>query len=717
MTGSRTEVRGSIALCASVLLALVVGSAPGFLSLEPEPERFQATIFKEPFLSLIAVAIAWLISTLRNSPARAEECRFLVSLPLSSDTVADRLSLSDLSRSVWVLAMTPAVFLFLFAVAPLPYLCRLFVMTAMLWLLAVLGNLVLQLLVSVSSRRHQSYPVRYVSPWVAATLLAYILCQIAMLAWPALISGPRFFGLLLSCLGAIALCLISIRLLFRKWLAAGLQFAVEWSGEPGRATRPGVIEPASLFFSYVSAGHGNDGPRALSPMLTQSLTRTWRELRPASTLSVTLLFCFGYLLASNNADLEIRSLVLIALFALFSLLHCYRAIASLSIESQSPKLLHTLPLSTGDVFLATMIPNLIGPLLCAVAYTMLLLASGSGVGVAARFGISASVISVCLVGVATNFAVGGYPRHQRAQRRFLLWSSGLVLCGTIAGPRIHWVILAWLTGSLLALRDTRMYSRPEASEPHSAEGNSGTMTETLLNADQIAVGYGDTLIIRNLSLEIGRGEFVGLIGANGAGKTTLLLALSGQCEPRRGTVSIRGDDAYAHNLSCKKRLGFVHEDPFFYSHLSAEEFLYFVARVRQMEASAARLRIESLIETLHLTRHRNKPTSMLSMGMRKKLALAAGILNEPELLFLDEALNGVDLESAFAIKVMLEEFVAAGGTVILSTHVLEVVERLADRYVLMKDGDIISDQSTANLARESGDANLEDQILRMLKGQ
>ena len=103
------------------------------------------------------------------------------------------------------------------------------------------------------------------------------------------------------------------------------------------------------------------------------------------------------------------------------------------------------------------------------------------------------------------------------------------------------------------------------------------------------------------------------------------------------------------------------------------------------------------------------------MGMRKKLSLAAALLGEPDLLFLDEALNGVDLESAFAIKAMLREFVAAGGSVILSTHVLEVLEKIADRYVLMRDGSVVADVSAERLKQDSASGDLEDYVLRLLR--
>jgi ABC-2 type transport system ATP-binding protein len=250
---------------------------------------------------------------------------------------------------------------------------------------------------------------------------------------------------------------------------------------------------------------------------------------------------------------------------------------------------------------------------------------------------------------------------------------------------------------------------------------------SLLEAREIELGYGGTPVVRDLSLEIERGSFIGLMGANGAGKTTLLLGLSGQYAPSTGEVHFEGNSIYGHasagrraneaqNRAYKERISFVHENPFLYPYLAADEFLYFIARVKRLEPDRAQDQIDSLLGTLDLSPHRHKPTANLSTGMRKKLALAAAMLGTPDLLFLDEALNGVDLESAYAIKNLLRDFVARGGTVILSTHVLEVLEKLADRYLLMRDGKIAVDLDAQTLRAEAGESSLEDYVLARLRG-
>lgn len=235
-----------------------------------------------------------------------------------------------------------------------------------------------------------------------------------------------------------------------------------------------------------------------------------------------------------------------------------------------------------------------------------------------------------------------------------------------------------------------------------------------LHVDAIQVAYDDCVILSELSLDLERGSLIGLIGPNGAGKTTLMLALSGQFRPRRGAIRFDGMDIYERNLAFKYRIGYVHEAPFFYPHLTAEEFLQFIARVKRVPSAELDLRVNRLLAQVCLNEERSKLTSELSQGMKKKLAIAAALIGAPDLLFLDEALNGVDVESAYQIKEGLREFTARGGTVLLSTHVLEVIEKLCDRYVVMKKGRIIDDVRAADW-KETGRSSLEEYIIERLR--
>jgi ABC-2 type transport system ATP-binding protein len=236
---------------------------------------------------------------------------------------------------------------------------------------------------------------------------------------------------------------------------------------------------------------------------------------------------------------------------------------------------------------------------------------------------------------------------------------------------------------------------------------------SLLSIKNLVLAYDKLPVINNVSMEINPGRFIGLIGPNGAGKTTLLLSISGQFQPEQGDVRFSGQNIYKNNYEYKKQIGVVHENPFFYPHLTAIEFLVFVARLKGAPRHDIFANVDVLLKDVRLEGEKNKLCSQLSQGMRKKLAIAAALLGAPKILFLDEALNGVDVESAFHIKKLLADFVKAGGTVVLSTHVLEVIEKMCDRYLILKAGTIIADVDAKEFAE--GKIDLEERVLGLLK--
>ncbi len=235
----------------------------------------------------------------------------------------------------------------------------------------------------------------------------------------------------------------------------------------------------------------------------------------------------------------------------------------------------------------------------------------------------------------------------------------------------------------------------------------------LLEADRITLAYGKQEVLKDLTLSLPAGEFIGLVGPNGAGKTTLLLGLSGQFKPLRGNIRFSQKDIYKENLFYKEKIGYVHEQPFIYSFLTVEEYLYVVATLKRITTSRIDDEIERVLDHVCLADERNKPGSDLSMGMQKKLAIAAAMLGNPVLYFLDEALNGIDIESAYRIKSVLRDYVGSGGTVILSTHALEVVEKICSRYLIMKKGTLVANID-AHLFRQQESNDLETYIMELL---
>lgn len=208
--------------------------------------------------------------------------------------------------------------------------------------------------------------------------------------------------------------------------------------------------------------------------------------------------------------------------------------------------------------------------------------------------------------------------------------------------------------------------------------------------------FGPVVAVDRVDLTLESGTFVGLIGHNGAGKSTCLRMITGLLRPTEGTVRIDGVDVVTQPLEARKRFGAVPENPALYEYLTAREFLEFVAEVRQVEDVT-----EQLEEALALTGLGDDADRLIreySQGMRRKTALAAALLGRPPVLVLDEALNGLDPPSAARVKSALRTCADRGQLVVLSTHVVETVQAVADRVVMLAHGRVVADEQTKNMA-------------------
>jgi ABC-2 type transport system ATP-binding protein len=216
--------------------------------------------------------------------------------------------------------------------------------------------------------------------------------------------------------------------------------------------------------------------------------------------------------------------------------------------------------------------------------------------------------------------------------------------------------------------------------------------------------YGRKVAVDGVDLRIEAGEFVGLIGHNGAGKTSLLKMLSGQLLPTEGTIRVAGIDVREDPGAARARLGYVPEEPALYDYLTAREFLEFVVAVRGSGDIDAALEVAGLVEDA------DRLIREYSQGMRRKTALAAAMIARPPVIVLDEAINGLDPPSAARVKEHLRGLCAEGAAVLLSTHVLETVERVATRVVMMARGRVIADERIADI----GEAGLERMFLQRI---
>jgi len=219
--------------------------------------------------------------------------------------------------------------------------------------------------------------------------------------------------------------------------------------------------------------------------------------------------------------------------------------------------------------------------------------------------------------------------------------------------------------------------------------------------------------VDGLDLTVRRGEFYALLGPNGAGKTTTLRLVTGLLAPDRGSIEVLGIDMTTAPAAAKAKLAYLPDDPMLYDKLKPFEYLEFVAGLWGVRAEAAEPRARKLLDWLDLTRHAHELTEGFSRGMKQKLALAGALIHDPELLILDEPLTGLDAGAARQVKDLLLAHVAKGGTVILTTHILEVAERLAQRIGIIRQGRLIAEGSLDELRAQSQGGSLEDVFLHL----
>ncbi|MBD8530573.1 ABC transporter ATP-binding protein [Massilia sp. CFBP 13647] len=219
--------------------------------------------------------------------------------------------------------------------------------------------------------------------------------------------------------------------------------------------------------------------------------------------------------------------------------------------------------------------------------------------------------------------------------------------------------------------------------------------------------------VDGLDLTVGRGEFYALLGPNGAGKTTTLRMVAGLVAPDAGRIEVLGIDLAADPAAAKRRIAYLPDEPMLYGKLKPVEYLEFVAGLWGIDGKVAAPRARELLAWLDLEQHAHELTEGFSRGMKQKLALAGALIHAPELLILDEPLTGLDAGAARQVKDLLLAHVAGGGTVILTTHILEVAERLAQRIGIIQHGRLIAQGTLDELRVATPGATLEEMFLRL----
>jgi len=228
----------------------------------------------------------------------------------------------------------------------------------------------------------------------------------------------------------------------------------------------------------------------------------------------------------------------------------------------------------------------------------------------------------------------------------------------------------------------------------------------------------DKPVIADLDLDIAAGQLYALLGPNGAGKTTTLRMVTGLTRPDAGSIEIFGVDALANPIGAKAITAWLPDEPMLYDKLSPLEYLAFVAGLWRMDPQVASQEAERLLHWLDLWEQRDTRCEGFSRGMKQKVALAAALIHDPKLLILDEPLTGLDAAMARAVKDALREQVDRGKTVIVTTHILEVAERMADRIGIIGGGKLLAEGTLDELRDRAGTEGmtLEDTFIRLTSG-
>jgi ABC-2 type transport system ATP-binding protein len=209
--------------------------------------------------------------------------------------------------------------------------------------------------------------------------------------------------------------------------------------------------------------------------------------------------------------------------------------------------------------------------------------------------------------------------------------------------------------------------------------------------------FGDLVAVENVNLSVSPGQFFGFLGPNGAGKSTTIKMLTGLLAPSAGRIDILGLDLNAHPVEVKKQIGVVPEGMALFGRLTGSEFLSFAGRMYGLDRATAAKRASELLDFMQLADQPKKLVTDYSHGMQKKLALAAAVIHGPKVLFLDEPFEGVDAIAAGTLKAMLQGMIERGATIFLTSHVLEIVERLCSHVAIIHQGRLVAQGSLEEL--------------------
>ncbi|MBL8233656.1 MAG: ABC transporter ATP-binding protein [Bryobacterales bacterium] len=219
--------------------------------------------------------------------------------------------------------------------------------------------------------------------------------------------------------------------------------------------------------------------------------------------------------------------------------------------------------------------------------------------------------------------------------------------------------------------------------------------------------YRGVTAVQNVSFDIRPGEILGYLGANGAGKSTTIKMIIGLIEPSAGQILYNQRDVVEDMKAFQRRMGYVAEEAHLYPHLSGFEYLQLAGRLRGIDRDSLERKANELIEVFGLFEDRFSPLASYSKGMRQKILLSAALLHDPEILILDEPFSGLDVNAAMVLRELLRAFAERGKIVLYSSHVLEVVEKVATSVLVLRKGQVVAHDSVSNLRTLMAEQSLE----------
>lgn len=241
--------------------------------------------------------------------------------------------------------------------------------------------------------------------------------------------------------------------------------------------------------------------------------------------------------------------------------------------------------------------------------------------------------------------------------------------------------------------------------------------DPIISIRNLSKNYGHKQVLHDISLDIFPGQVIGYIGPNGAGKSTTVKILCGLITDFTGDITVAGLDLRHHALEIKRKIGYVPELADIYDLLTATEYLHFIASLYDIPTSFASTRIRELLEAFDLSAASEQRIESYSKGMKQKVLLCSGLLHDPQILFLDEPLSGLDANSVLVVKELIQGLATQGKTIFYCSHMMDIVEKVSDKIILIDKGNIIANGTLTELKAQLGEMSLEQMFAQLTAHQ